>query len=67
MTDQQRRILADLRDDARRDGLEHHLDTAQSLARDGVDATIIDGMMRSMYSRAQIQAMIADAKQTAAH
>ena len=65
MTDCQRHILRDLAADARRDGLDHHLEAARALARDGVDATTIEGMMRFMYSRQDIEAMIAEAQQPA--
>ena len=65
MTDNHRRIVQDLEADARDNGLEHHLEAAQALAREGVDAATIEGMMRFMYSPKQIQALIAQASEIA--
>ena len=59
MTKHQRRVVRELEESARRDGLEHHLEAAKALSRDGVDAETIRAMMRFMYSRAEIRALIA--------
>ena len=64
MTKHQRQLIAELERAAHKDGLEHHLAAAQSLARDGLDVETIEGMMRGMYSRTQIRAMIVQARET---
>ena len=63
MTKRQRDIIAELESTARHDGLEHHLEAARALADDGIDAATIAGMMRFMFSRAQINALIAEARE----
>lgn len=62
MTKKQRSIVAELERDARRDALEHHLEAARALAADNIDAATIEGMMRGMYSRPELQALIAEAR-----
>lgn len=63
MTNKQRAVIAELELDSRHDGFEHHLEAARALADDGIDAATIEGMMRFMFSRAQINALIAEARQ----
>ena len=62
MTKYQRQIMAQLARDAQTEGLEHDLEAAQALARDGLAVETIEGMMRGMFSRPQIRAMLAEAK-----
>lgn len=62
MTDKQRRIIAELEMAAKVQGLEHHLEAARSLAAHGIDPETIEGMMRFMFSRTQIAALIAEAR-----
>ena len=63
MTEKHRQIIAELEREAREDGLEHHLEAARGLAADGIDIDTIDGMMRWLFSRTQIKALIAEAQQ----
>ena len=63
MTNEHRQILDELEREAREDGLEHHLDAARGLAEIGLDVDTIDGMMRWMFSRVQIRALIAEAQE----
>ena len=62
MTKLQHDIIAELETTTQRDGSEHHLAAARALADDGIDAATIEGMMRFMFSRAQINALIAEAR-----
>ncbi len=61
MTETQRKIIAELESATCQDGLEHHLEAARALARDGIDAETMAGMMRFMFSNAQIAALLAEA------
>ena len=64
MTEKQRHIIADLERVAREDGLEHDLEAAKSLARNGLPVETIEGMMRGMFSKTEIVALLAEAKAT---
>ena len=57
--------MATLAQAAREDGLEHDFEAALALAKDGRDVAAIEGMMRGMFSRDEIRAMIAHARSTA--
>ena len=58
---QQRRIIDELETAAKVEGVEHHPDAARGLAADGIDIETIERMMRWMFSRTQIAALIAEA------
>ena len=46
------------------DGLVHHLAAARHLASQGLADEVIEGMMRGMYTRTSIRALIAEARAT---
>lgn len=56
-------IIADIEHSAREDGLEHHLEAVRELARDRVDVDTIDAMMRFMFTRPQLEALVWEAAQ----
>ena len=64
MTKTQRDIIAELDREAQHDGLVHHLAAARHLASQGLAVEVIEGMMRGMYTRKSIRALIAEARAT---
>lgn len=53
--------LIELQQQAEREDFAHHLAAARALARAGLSVAEIDGMTRGLFTRAEINALIAEA------